>query len=79
MMKSDASTSGQVFAAYHLIKGRNRLGYIVDPGAASGIVGADTLLEHSNRCPGNFSITPGHGNFTGINGTPLPLMPMKFP
>ncbi|CAK0855905.1 unnamed protein product [Prorocentrum cordatum] len=64
------SECDDTFEAYHLVSGRQRKGFIIDPGAASGICGTDTLLQHNGKDTQNYTITPGSGNFTGINGRP---------
>ena len=62
----------QAFEAYNLVRGRKRAGYIVDPGAASGIAGTDTIIEHNRSPTAHYRVLPGGGNFSGINGTPTP-------
>ena len=61
---------------FHLIKGRRRHGLIVDPGAASGIIGTDTLREYQDEVLSRHNKTvitrPSTSSFTGIDGKPTP-------
>ena len=38
--------SKKIFENYHNVKGTQRFGFIVDPGAASGIGGTDTNMDY---------------------------------
>ena len=72
---SSSKDPGEVFAEYHVVKGHNRYGFIVDPGAASGIVGTDTVLAYQ-RAGVPFAndkvLSPSTGMFSGIDGEPVP-------
>ena len=64
---------------YHLIKSSNRFGFIVDPGAASGLVGTDSVLEYQSAgfpyCD-SCDVEPSNGKSTGIDGKPTPGLGM---
>ena len=59
-------------AALHVVRGKERLGLIIDPGAASALTGSDTL-----KALKEFAAKRGHGTklcksdatFTGISGS----------
>ncbi len=72
--------------AYHNVRGTKRYGLLVDPGAASGIIGSDTLREYVDNIlvPNNmdYKIEPSAAVFKGISGQPEPgkgavTMPMS--
>jgi len=72
---SSSKDSGEVFAEYHMVKGHNRYGFIVDPGAASGIVGTDTVLAYQRAgvpFADDKDLSPSTGMFSGIDGEPVP-------
>ena len=46
------------FEAHHLVRGQQRKGFVIDPAAASGICGTDTLLQHNDKVTQICSITP---------------------
>ena len=58
----------------HLVRGREMPGLIVDPGAAAGVMGTETLrdfvkgyLHTSGR---HYELAPPTSTFTGIDGRP---------
>ena len=67
---------GNTTESYHAVQGRKRHGLIVDPGAASGIIGTDTLLEYQQEVlhytNHKVAVRPSHAQFTGIDGCPTP-------
>ena len=84
----DGQQPGRDAKAYHAVKGKLRIGLIVDPGASVGIMGTDTLLEH---CEGavrpagmDIEISDSHTILTGIDGNGTPgvahvKMPLGLP
>ncbi|CAE6930753.1 unnamed protein product [Symbiodinium sp. CCMP2592] len=61
--------------SYHTILGEKRWGLLVDPGAASGLVGSETLRDLMEHClPGDQARTVqlrhDRTSVSGINGTP---------
>ena len=64
-----AKTDGQTF---HMVRGVRRRGLIVDPGAASGLMGTDTLLDIKKAVldPQGLSmvVSDSDSTFSGIDG-----------
>ena len=61
------------------MKGRKRYGFIVDPGASSGLGGTDTIREyHESSIPyaDTFEVNDSAGNFSGISGDAQPSLGM---
>ena len=61
----------------HVARGEERHGLIVDPGAASALMGTDTLkhyFEHllSPQDLARVSFEPSNATFTGVDGRPEP-------
>ena len=63
--------SKHVFENYHNVKGVKRYGFIVDPGAASGLGGTDTKVEYDGAnvplCE-ECIVVDSNSNFSGIDG-----------
>eukprot|EP00959_Pyramimonas_sp_CCMP1952_P180449 3773281-Pyramimonas_sp.AAC.1 len=57
-----------------MVRGRKRYGLLYDPGAASGIIGTDTVREyHRDIIPRmDMETRPTKSKFTGIDGKPTP-------
>ena len=74
--------------SYHTVLGEKRRGLLVDPGAASGLVGSETLRDLISCLPadqqGDISWNyDKSNNVSGINGTPestlgLVNLPLRF-
>ena len=73
-------------SSFHTVRGQKRHGLLFDPGAASGIIGTDTVLDYKNDILGGQEITtmPSFSRFTGIDGEPTPgigkaIIPLMIP
>ena len=59
---------------FHSVRGTSRHGLIVDPGAASALMGTETLrtfLEDQNL---KVTMEPSCSTFTGVDGRPEPAV-----
>ena len=72
----------------HTVRGKQVHGLIIDPGAASGVIGTYTCGNYMREVlwPSGMDIevTPSTGTFTGIDGEPQPglgkaRMPLGLP
>ena len=57
-------------ATYHTVKGQKIYGLIVDPGAAHGLIGCDTLLEFMRKTKVQPEFRGSDRTFVGIDGEP---------
>ena len=63
-----------VFQDYHNVRGTKRHGFIVDPGAASGIAGTDTKLQYDAAQVPYFDdcdVIKNSNSYSGIDGEPV--------
>lgn len=58
--------------AYHMVRGTKRFGLIIDPGAADGLIGSDTLREFLEHAKIRAEFRGTDRQFLGINGEPSP-------
>ena len=63
-----------LFQQYHTIRGEKRHGLIVDPGASSGLMGTDTLLDYITDVINDWGLPPvamtdTTTEMSGISGT----------
>ncbi len=68
--------TNQLTPCYHAVRGKDRWGLLIDPGAADAVCGTQTLLEYCQQVlwPQGISHVPqgvGQTSFTGIDGLPL--------
>ena len=73
-------------STFHTVRGQRRHGLLFDPGAASGILGTDIVLDYNNEVLGGVAIDtlPSRNMFTGIDGKPTPgmgraIIPLMIP
>ena len=73
-------------STFHTVRGQKRHGLLYDPGASSGIIGTDTLLDYVREVLGGADIhtLPSFNKFTGIDGEPTPgvgkaVVPLMIP
>ena len=63
-------------ASYHTVRGEKRRGLLVDPGAASGLIGSETLRDLLEHCVPESKVQDIHwrydrtSNVSGISGNP---------
>lgn len=67
------NSAEDAFKNYHMVRGKKRYGFIVDPGASSGLMGTDTLLEYqlgimSKWWLPNLFMTDSNTQLSGISG-----------
>ena len=72
--------------SYHMVRGRKRHGLLHDLGAASGIIGTDTVREYQRDIISDTIIEtrPATSKFAGIDGPPTPgigkvVVPLQIP
>ena len=72
--------------SYHMVRGRKRHGLLYDPGAASGIIGTDTVRDYQRDIIADTIIEtrPTKSKIAGIDGQPAPeigkvVLPLKIP
>ena len=80
------STKSNTFDAFHFIKGNKVYGILIDPGAAKGLIGSDTLHDlienvlKPNHMQHLIKWQKSHNKFTGISADPqISLGMVQFP
>eukprot|EP00959_Pyramimonas_sp_CCMP1952_P121290 2536210-Pyramimonas_sp.AAC.1 len=72
----------------HLVRGREMAGIIVDPGAAAGLMGTDTMKDYVRTYLKDagleYTLAPSNSTFSGIDGNTDPglavvTMPLGVP
>ncbi|CAK0865187.1 unnamed protein product [Prorocentrum cordatum] len=82
------TTDGESYGQMHLVRGREMAGIIVDPGAAAGLMGTDTMKDYVRTYLKDagleYTLAPSNSTFSGIDGNTDPglavvTMPLGVP